>query len=84
MADENFTSTKLIAEIDDDSFNEVTLLLERAHGILDVIYTLQSSAGDNPTSGLHEESLSAALDASMVTIEKARKILLSSSTIKKG
>ena len=81
MANEDSTSTKEIIEIDADSYNEATMLLERAHGVLDVIYTLEN-AGGGSTEGLCKGSLSAALDAAMVSIAQARESLISTSAIK--
>jgi hypothetical protein len=75
MADENSNSNKSIIEINSDSYNEATLLLERAHGVLDVIYTLENSS--ETTEGLCRGSLSAALDTAMMAIHKARELLVS-------
>ena len=74
MADENSNSTKKgIIEINDDSYNEATILLERAHGVLDVIFTLENSS--ESTESLCRGSLSAALDAAMVAIHQASELL---------
>ena len=80
MGNEDSTSIKRIIEIDAVSYDEAYLFLERAHGVLDVILTLEIS-GDGATKELYRGSLSAALDAAMTSIAQARE-LLSSGTMK--
>ncbi|MBS0497060.1 MAG: hypothetical protein JSR51_05345 [Proteobacteria bacterium] len=81
MADENSNSTKSIIEINSDSYNEATLLLERAHGILDVLYTLAISS-ESATENLCRGSLSAALDTAIMAIHEATELLAANGTTK--
>lgn len=82
MANNDSTSINTIIEIDAVSYDEAYLFLERAHGVLDVIFTLEAS-GNNSTTELYSGSLAAALDAAMVSIAQARE-LLSSGTMKQA
>lgn len=70
------TSTKKIIEIDTESFNQASILLTRAHGMLDVIFTLDNASGGS-TEDLCKGSLSAALDAAMASITQAEELLSS-------
>lgn len=81
MADENSNSTKSIVEINSDSYNKATLLLERAYGILDVIYTLEISS-ESATENLCRGSLSAALDTAIMAIHEATELLAANGTTK--
>jgi hypothetical protein len=81
MADENSNSTKKgIVEINTDSYNEATVLLERAYGVLDVIFTLENS--NESTESLCRGSLSAAIDSAMVAINQANELLVLHGTTK--
>ncbi|MBX9916789.1 MAG: hypothetical protein E6Q59_01350 [Nitrosomonas sp.] len=68
-------STKETIEIDIDSYDQASILLTRAHGVLDLIFTLENSGGDS-TGGLCRGSLSAAVDAAMTSIAQAEELLL--------
>lgn len=82
MAEENSNSTKKeIVEINGDSYNKATLLLERAHGVLDVIYTLENSS-ESATKNLCSGSLSAALDTAIMAIHEATELLEANVTTK--
>ncbi|MXS83646.1 hypothetical protein [Nitrosomonas oligotropha] len=74
MADKDSTSnTEKTIAIDCDSFNKATLMLSRAHGILDALFTLTAH-------GTHEElmehSLTSNIDAAMVSIKEAQELLI--------
>ncbi|MDV6341229.1 hypothetical protein R2103_05540 [Nitrosomonas sp. Is24] len=70
------TDTKKTIEIDTDSYDQASILLTRAHGMLDLIFTLENSGGDS-TGGLCRGSLSAAVDAAMTSIAEAEELLFS-------
>lgn len=76
MAEENSNSTeKKFVEVNTDVLDEAIILLERAHGILDLMYTLENS--NDSTQGLCGGSLSAALDAAMVAVSRVNELLVS-------
>lgn len=58
-----------------DSTTEALMLLDRAHGTLDLLYTLENTAGGIET--LCKGSLSISLDSVMMSISQAKEFLLS-------
>jgi hypothetical protein len=74
MANEDFTSnTEKTIAIDSDSFNEATLMLSRAHGILDALFTL---AAHGTHEELMEHSLTSTIDTAMAAIDRVQELLI--------
>ncbi|MBX3616981.1 hypothetical protein [Nitrosomonas sp.] len=76
MVNENFTNINKLttAEIETDPFDQAFILLTRAHGMLDALFTLENCG--NSTESLCKGSLAATLDAAMASIKEAQELLL--------
>lgn len=73
MANDDFTSnTKRTCVLDTNSYDKAHLMLARAHGILDVLFTLDA---EGSTEGLMKHSLANTLDAVMEAIAQAQELL---------
>lgn len=57
-----------------DAYDRSTLLLERTHGLLDLMFSL--SCTDGELDGLCKGSMAAALDTAMMQVHEARELLI--------
>ena len=68
----NEVSIKNRKDSNNDLFLQTTIMLDRAHGVLDLLFTMEN---ETCLGGLSRGSLSGALDSAMSQIEEARILI---------
>jgi len=66
-------------EIEQEAFDKAHLLLHRAHGILDLMFTLTITGQGSGVEELCNGTLTASLDAAMQQVNEAKELLISCS-----